>query len=211
MYEVNELKINKHKSTVYILRIGDDILGTYLIRKTETGFVFHLKAANGENIGTSQVYMTNEDCRAGIENVRVSAGSETEDQTIEGYETLDNPKYEIYLDKADKFRFRLRSPDGENILVSQGYTAKASCKNGIVSVTNNAPDSEVIDDSLLSPEEEGEYEYAEQSESEAEVITESKTEETVEQTPSSCSCSCDETDKPKKKKFNWKFWKKNKD
>jgi len=50
-------------------------------------------------------------------------------------------KFEIYKDKAEGFRFRLKAGNGENILASQGYKSKASCKNGIESVKKHAPDS----------------------------------------------------------------------
>lgn len=49
-------------------------------------------------------------------------------------------KFEIYKDKAGEFRFRLKAANGENILASEGYKAKAGCENGIASVRNNAPD-----------------------------------------------------------------------
>lgn len=49
-------------------------------------------------------------------------------------------RFEIYKDKAGEFRFRLKASNGQNILGSQGYSAKAGCKNGIESVMNNAPD-----------------------------------------------------------------------
>lgn len=49
-------------------------------------------------------------------------------------------KFEIYKDKAGEFRFRLKAGNGENILSSEGYKAKASCKNGIESVQKNCTD-----------------------------------------------------------------------
>lgn len=49
-------------------------------------------------------------------------------------------KFEIYKDKAGEFRFRLKAGNGEIILASEGYKAKASCENGIASVRKNAPD-----------------------------------------------------------------------
>lgn len=49
-------------------------------------------------------------------------------------------KFEIFEDKASEFRFRLKAGNGEIILSSEGYTAKASCENGIASVKENAPD-----------------------------------------------------------------------
>ena len=49
-------------------------------------------------------------------------------------------KFEIYKDKAGQFRYRLKSSNGQNILASQGYKTKTSCKNGINSVKTNSAD-----------------------------------------------------------------------
>ena len=46
-------------------------------------------------------------------------------------------KFEIYKDKRGEFRFRLKAPNGEIILASEGYKAKSSCKNGIACVKKN--------------------------------------------------------------------------
>ena len=46
--------------------------------------------------------------------------------------------FELYTDKAGEFRFRLKAGNGEIILASEGYTAKASAMNGIESVKTNA-------------------------------------------------------------------------
>ena len=48
--------------------------------------------------------------------------------------------FELYNDKAEQFRFRLKAGNGEIILASQGYTSKVSAINGIESVKTNAPD-----------------------------------------------------------------------
>ena len=53
-------------------------------------------------------------------------------------------KYEIYTDKANKFRFRLKAANGEIIASSEAYESKASAQKGIESVKNNAG-SEVVD------------------------------------------------------------------
>ena len=47
-------------------------------------------------------------------------------------------KFECYKDKAGEFRFRLKAGNGETILASEGYKAKASCTNGIESVRKNS-------------------------------------------------------------------------
>lgn len=49
-------------------------------------------------------------------------------------------KFEIYNDKANEFRFRLKAGNGQTILASEGYSAKSGCTNGIESVKKNAPD-----------------------------------------------------------------------
>ena len=48
-------------------------------------------------------------------------------------------KFEIYKDKREEFRFRLKAGNGQNILASEGYSSKSSCENGVESVKNNAP------------------------------------------------------------------------
>lgn len=48
-------------------------------------------------------------------------------------------KFELYNDKAGEFRFRLKAGNGQIILASEGYKAKASATNGIESTRKNAP------------------------------------------------------------------------
>ena len=47
-------------------------------------------------------------------------------------------KFEIYKDKRGEFRFRLKSINGQTIVASEGYKAKAGCNNGIESVRKNS-------------------------------------------------------------------------
>lgn len=54
-------------------------------------------------------------------------------------------KFEIYTDKAGKFRFRLKAGNGEVIAVGEAYESKDSCKNGIESIKKNAPDAPVVE------------------------------------------------------------------
>ena len=68
----------------------------------------------------------------GIESVRRNAVvAKLEDQTVEGFQVLTNPKFEVYTDKAGEYRFRLTARNGEIIATSEGYKAKASCMNGL--------------------------------------------------------------------------------
>ena len=51
-------------------------------------------------------------------------------------------KFECYKDKAGEYRFRLKAGNGNTILSSEGYKAKAGCANGIESVRKNCADPE---------------------------------------------------------------------
>lgn len=119
-------------------------MGKFEIKNVKTGIKFDLKATNGEVIATSEVYTTEAACRKGIESVRNNARSAIEDQTVEPIEVQTHPKYEVYLDKAGEYRFRLKARNGEIIAASEGYKSKANCMNGIDSVKRNAPDAEIV-------------------------------------------------------------------
>ena len=120
-------------------------MGKFVIKQNKNGFTFSLKAGNGEIIGTGgEVYSTLATCKHGIESVTKNAPvASLEDQTVDGYHSESNPKFEIYFDKKGEYRFRLRATNGEPILASEGYSAKASCKNGIESVRRNVVDAVV--------------------------------------------------------------------
>ena len=121
-------------------------MGKFVIRKTGTGVKFDLKAGNGEVIATSEVYTSDDACKKGIASVQKNApAAEVENQTVEGYEVVKHPKFEVYADKANEFRFRLKATNGQIIAVSEGYKTLASCLNGIKSVQNNAPDADVVE------------------------------------------------------------------
>ena len=119
-------------------------MGKFVVKATKTGFVFNLKAGNGETIATSDVYTTEAACMKGIESVRKNAAdAKLEDQTAAEVVAVTNPKFEVYTDKSGEFRFRLKARNGEVIAASEGYKAKASCLNGVDPVRRNAPDAAV--------------------------------------------------------------------
>ena len=122
-------------------------MSKFSIRTVSTGVKFDLKATNGQVIATSEVYTTMDACLNGIESVRKKAPvANVENQTEEGYEVQKHPKFEMYADKAGEFRFRLKARNGEIIAVSEGYSAKAGCLNGIESVQKNAPTAEIVEE-----------------------------------------------------------------
>ena len=120
-------------------------MGKFVVKATKTGFVFNLKAGNGEVIAVSEVYTTESACMKGIESVKKNAPiAKLEDQTVAEVVAVTNPKFEVYTDKAGEFRFRLKARNGEIIATGEGYKAKASCLNGIESIRKNAPDAEIV-------------------------------------------------------------------
>ena len=46
-------------------------------------------------------------------------------------------KYQVYEDKAGKYRFRLRAANNKIVAVSEAYESKAGCMNGVKSVQSN--------------------------------------------------------------------------
>ena len=119
-------------------------MGYFVFKKTNTGIKFDLVASNHEIIATSEVYKTESSCKKGIASVRRNAPiANLEDKTVEPVVTARCPKFEVYTDKGGEFRFRLKATNGQIIAVSEGYTSKSSCLNGIESVRKNAADADI--------------------------------------------------------------------
>jgi len=120
-------------------------MGKFLMKKTNTGVKFDLKATNGQVIATSQVYTTEAACKKGIASVAKNApAAAVEDQTVEGYAAEKHPKFEVYKDKAGEFRFRLKASNGQVIAIGEGYTTHANCIKGVESVKKNAVDAAIV-------------------------------------------------------------------
>ena len=123
-------------------------MGKFVTKTVKTGVKFVLKATNGQVILDSEVYSGEAACLNGIDSVRRCCGGGIEDQTVENFEVLTHPKFEVYLDKAGEYRFRLKAKNGQIIGVSEGYKALDSCLNGIESVKANAPEAELVREDL---------------------------------------------------------------
>ena len=116
----------------------------FQVKKTNTGYNFLLIATNGQPVGHSQVYKSLKSALGGIESIKnITKDIETEDQTAKEVEEKKNPKFVIYFDKAQDYRFRLQAANGQPVLASEGYKSLAAVKNGIASVCKNAAVAEV--------------------------------------------------------------------
>ena len=122
-------------------------MGKFVVKESAKGFVFNLKAGNGEVIATSEVYNTKDACKNGIESVKKNAvAADIEDQTAKDFEQKKNPKFEVYTDKKGEFRFRLKAGNGQIIATGEGYKAKSGCLTGIESIKKNAPTADVVEE-----------------------------------------------------------------
>lgn len=128
--------------------------GKFEIKKTKDDrFFFNLQASNRVYIATSQMYSSVQSAMVGIKSVINNAESApVEDQTLKNFEPIGFPKWEIYLDKAEQFRFRLCASNGNCVCHSQGYTTKHNCKNGIQSIINSVKNAEIEKTYLIKDE-----------------------------------------------------------
>ncbi|MBQ6274827.1 MAG: YegP family protein [Oscillospiraceae bacterium] len=126
-------------------------MGKFVWKQTKAGFRFNLLATNGQVIATSETYSSEDACLNGIESVRNSCLGGIENQTVENFETLTHPKFEVYTDKAGEFRFRLKARNGQIVAVSEGYKKLESCLNGVDSVKRNAPEASVELEAPIKP------------------------------------------------------------
>ena len=123
-------------------------MGKFVMKTGAAGARFNLLAGNGHVIAVSQQYKSEEACLTGIESVRVSCTGSVEDQTVENFEVLSCPKFEVYLDKGGEYRFRLKASNGQIVATGEGYKQLSGCLSGIESVKSNAPDAELVKEEL---------------------------------------------------------------
>ena len=123
-------------------------MGKFVISKAKNEeYTFVLKATNGQVIlEAGETFSSLASCKNSIESVKKNALAHVEDQTVEGYETVTHPQYELYEDKGGEYRWRLKARNGEPIGKSEGYKAKDSALNGIASIGKNAPDADVVEE-----------------------------------------------------------------
>lgn len=112
--------------------------GKYTIQRQRRGYCFILRTPSGEVLAISELYSRIDSCLNGIESVRKNSTGEIEDQTQDSVNRVPSPKFELYLDKAGEYRFRLKAKNGEIIVVSEGYKNKKACLDAIEAVKKNA-------------------------------------------------------------------------
>lgn len=108
-------------------------MGKFVISLRKNGeYQFNLKAGNGQTILGSEGYSAKAGCLNGIESVRKNS--------------QDSTAYDKKTSANGKFYFNLKAGNGQIIGSSEMYESEASRDNGIASVTANAPDATVEDE-----------------------------------------------------------------
>ena len=121
-------------------------MGKFQVKAAGKGVMFNLLATNGQVIATSEVYNKKDSLKRGIASVQANApAAGVEDQTAEKPVALPNPKFEVYADKAGKYRFRLKAKNGQTIAVGEAYETKKAALAGVASVKKNALGAKIVE------------------------------------------------------------------
>jgi uncharacterized protein len=105
--------------------------GTFELKTAKDGQTFfNLKAGNGETILTSELYKAKASALNGIESVKTNA--------------VKPERYAKLTAKNGKLYFTLKAGNSQVIGKSEMYESEAACKNGIASVTKNAPGAKTV-------------------------------------------------------------------
>jgi len=95
-------------------------------------------------IGYSDHYTVPATAKKGIESLRANAGKcHLEDQTVAGWKSLRNPKFEIFYDGNKKLRFRMKALNGQNLITSVPYRSMTELLSAIELVNNIATTAKV--------------------------------------------------------------------
>ena len=121
-------------------------VGSFDIKKAKDGrFVFNLYSANKVIIATSQVYSSSQSAVIGIKSVMANAlKAQIEDLTLKTPDPKSYPKWEIYVDRAGEYRFRLNATNANCVCHAKaGYATKSNCKRAIESIIRLAESAEI--------------------------------------------------------------------
>ena len=112
-------------------------------RDVASKFRFRLRATNNRIVVVSQAYEQHEGALNGVKSIQNNCTVGIEDLTVDG-PRMNYPKYQVFLDKASEYRFRLTASNGQIIGASEGYETKDSCLNGIKAMQASC-DAEIED------------------------------------------------------------------
>ncbi|GAA4798726.1 hypothetical protein GCM10023200_39290 [Actinomycetospora chlora] len=107
-------------------------------------FRFRLKASNGQIVASGEAYESMAAARRGAEAVAHAAETAPSIPDSSGNETRGPEprsgvgRFEVYQDRAGKYRFRLKASNGQIIASGEAYETRAAAIKGAESVKNAA-------------------------------------------------------------------------
>ena len=138
------------KPAEQVIEAGDESIphGKFVIKKTDKGnFVYKLYSSNYRVVAIGAgLYTSISSCKIGINSVRSNAESAPiEDQTLQKWEELKFPKWQIYTDKQGEIRLRLLASNGNIVATTNdGYLSKEAAKKGIAAIARAAKGAAIV-------------------------------------------------------------------
>ena len=138
------------KPAEQVIEAGDDSAphGKFIIKKTDKGnFVYKLYSSNYRVVAIGAgLYTSISSCKTGINSVRSNAATAPiEDQTLQKWEELKFPKWQIYTDKQGEIRLRLLASNGNIVATTNdGYLSKEAAKKGIAAIARAAKGAAIV-------------------------------------------------------------------
>ena len=142
--------VTKPENEEQIIEAGDASAphGKFVIKKTDKGnFVYKLYSSNYRVVAIgAEPYSSLSACKSGIASVRNNAATAPiEDQTLQKWEELKFPKWQIYTDKKGEIRLRLLASNGNIVATTNdGYLSKEAAKKGIAAIGRAAKGSDIV-------------------------------------------------------------------
>lgn len=142
--------VTKPENEEQIIEAGDASAphGKFVIKKTDKGnFVYKLYSSNHKVVAIgAEPYSSLSACKSGIASVRNNAATAPiEDQTLQKWEELKFPKWQIYTDKKGEIRLRLLASNGNIVATTNdGYLSKEAAKKGIAAIGRAAKGSDIV-------------------------------------------------------------------
>ena len=103
--------------------------GKWKIKKDKNGYFAKLHASNGGLLLQTEHYTTMSGVKSGIETIK---------------KNVENGNFAISIDKNNHYHFKLFSKSNKLICISEDYSSKAKCDNGIASVKRFANTTAII-------------------------------------------------------------------
>ncbi len=142
--------VTKPENEEQIIEAGDASAphGKFVIKKTDKGnFVYKLYSSNYRVVAIgAEPYSSLSACKSGIASVRNNAATAPiEDQTLQKWEELKFPKWQIYTDKKGEIRLRLLASNGNIVATTNdGYLSKEAAKKGIAAIARAAKGASIV-------------------------------------------------------------------